>query len=250
MGKGLKELETLPRVGVNAPSFWATTHSAGCYLSSVDTGGAHTVTIHPSGEWLTVNTSFAGLEVVDIRGPEPRLVHFVPRAVVDQAHDVSFSRDGNTLYSAGISSTRIVDVTNAPLLFVPGNHDPALTAPQPVWSGWPATIENPHLVDPPVQRSPPLLGGPQRQPRVHLGLPRRLGGLGEPLPLRGVGLLLTRLLGGLEPGLQLRQPSQCLLARRLCLGDRLGHPLGLRARGTGHGLPCMHRSSAASKVVP
>ena len=83
-----------------------------CYLSSVDTGGAHTTTIHPSGEWLTINTSFAGLEVVDIRAPEPRLVRFVPRAVVDQAHDVSFSRGGSTLYSAGISSTRIVDVTD------------------------------------------------------------------------------------------------------------------------------------------
>ena len=88
------------------------THLAGCYLSSIDTAGAHTVTIHPSGEWLTVNTSWVGLEVVDIRGPEPKLVHFVPREVVDQAHDVSFSRDGNTLYSAGISSTRIVDVSD------------------------------------------------------------------------------------------------------------------------------------------
>ena len=33
--------------------------------------------------------------------------------VVDDAHDVSFSRDGNTLYSAGLSSTRVVDVTGA-----------------------------------------------------------------------------------------------------------------------------------------
>jgi hypothetical protein len=81
-----------------------------CYLSSVDSGGAHTTTIHPSGEWLTIDTAFAGLEVVDIGGPEPKLVRYVPRAVVDQAHDVSFSRDGSTLYSAGISSTRIVDV--------------------------------------------------------------------------------------------------------------------------------------------
>jgi hypothetical protein len=83
-----------------------------CYLSSVPTGGAHTTTIHPSGDWLTIDTAFAGLEVVDIRGSEPRLVHVVPRAVVDQAHDVFFSRDGNTLYSAGISSTRIVDVSD------------------------------------------------------------------------------------------------------------------------------------------
>jgi hypothetical protein len=88
------------------------TSRAGCYLSSVETGGAHTTTIHPSGEWLTINTSFAGLEIVDIRGPEPKLVHYVGRDVVDEAHDVSFSRDGNTLYSAGISSTRVVDVSD------------------------------------------------------------------------------------------------------------------------------------------
>jgi hypothetical protein len=83
-----------------------------CYLSSVETGGAHTTTIHPSGDWLTIDTAFAGLEVVDIRGPAPQLVRFVPRSVVDQAHDVSFSRDGTKLFSAGVSSTRIVDVTD------------------------------------------------------------------------------------------------------------------------------------------
>lgn len=43
---------------------------------------------------------------------------------------------------------RIVDVANVPLLFVPGNHDPALvTAPQ-----WPPAIPNPHLIDPPGPR--------------------------------------------------------------------------------------------------
>ena len=85
----------------------------GCYLSGIDTGGAHTTTIHPSGDWLTINTSFAGIEVVDIRTPAaPTLVRRTPTSVVDAAHDVSFSRDGNTLYSAGVESTRIVDVTN------------------------------------------------------------------------------------------------------------------------------------------
>jgi hypothetical protein len=81
-----------------------------CYLSSRSTGGAHTTTIHPSGDWLSVSTAFDGLEVVDVRTDTPRLVRWVPPEVVDDAHDVSFSRDGNTLYSAGISSTRIVDV--------------------------------------------------------------------------------------------------------------------------------------------
>jgi uncharacterized protein len=44
---------------------------------------------------------------------------------------------------------RIVDIANVPLLFVPGNHDPALVrrgAPAPAW---PPSIENPHLEDPP-----------------------------------------------------------------------------------------------------
>jgi hypothetical protein len=82
-----------------------------CYLSGQGSAGAHTVTIHPSGEWISVNTSFVGLEVVDIRDGTPRLARFVPDAIVDDAHDVSFSRDGATLYSAGLDSTRVVDVT-------------------------------------------------------------------------------------------------------------------------------------------
>jgi hypothetical protein len=86
------------------------TRLAGCYLSSLSSAGAHTTTIHPSGRFLTVNTSFNGLEVVDVE--TATLVRHVPVAVVDAAHDVSFSRDGNTLYSAGIDSTRIVDVTD------------------------------------------------------------------------------------------------------------------------------------------
>ncbi|HVL53635.1 MAG TPA: post-COAP-1 domain-containing protein [Vitreimonas sp.] len=103
----------LVRLSFDPQTATFTTSLLGCYVSSIRTGGAHTTTIHPSGEWLTVNTSFAGLEVVDIRQPAtPRLVHTVGTAVVDEAHDVSFSRDGNTLYSAGIASTRIVDVTN------------------------------------------------------------------------------------------------------------------------------------------
>ncbi len=77
-----------------------------CYLSSVPTGGAHTTTIHPSGKYLTVNTSFDGIEVVDIQRSPATLVRTIPETVADDAHDVSFSRDGNTLYSAGLDSTR------------------------------------------------------------------------------------------------------------------------------------------------
>jgi hypothetical protein len=83
-----------------------------CYLSSRSSAGAHTVTIHPSGDWISVNTSFVGLEVVDIRSGAPVLAQFLPDAMVDDAHDVSFSRDGKTLYSAGLDSTRVVDVTD------------------------------------------------------------------------------------------------------------------------------------------
>ena len=81
-----------------------------CYLSSLASAGAHTTTIHPSGKYLTVNTSFNGLEVVDIRTTPATLVRTIPETVADDAHDVSFSRDGNTLYSAGLDSTRILDV--------------------------------------------------------------------------------------------------------------------------------------------
>jgi hypothetical protein len=90
-----------------------TTELVDCYLSSRGSAGAHTTTIHPSGEWVSVNTSFTGLEVVDIRSGTARLAQYVPPEIVDDAHDVSFSRDGRTLYSAGLDSTRIVDVTDA-----------------------------------------------------------------------------------------------------------------------------------------
>jgi hypothetical protein len=83
-----------------------------CYVSTVSGGGAHTTTIHPSGDYLTIDTSFNGLEIVDIRSTPATLVRYLPPDLVADAHDVSFSRNGNTLYSAGLSSTRIVDVTN------------------------------------------------------------------------------------------------------------------------------------------
>ena len=81
-----------------------------CYLSSLGSAGAHTTTIHPGGRYLTVNTSFNGIEVVDIA--TAKLVRTIPETVADDAHDVSFSRDGNTLYSAGLDSTRILDITD------------------------------------------------------------------------------------------------------------------------------------------
>jgi hypothetical protein len=100
------------RLAYDPVSATFTTGLLDCYLSTLSSAGAHTVTIHPSGEWISVNTSFVGLEVVDIRDGTARFVRHLPDAIVDDAHDVSFSRDGNTLYSAGLDSTRIVDVTN------------------------------------------------------------------------------------------------------------------------------------------
>jgi hypothetical protein len=88
-----------------------TTRLIDCYLSSLDSAGAHTTTIHPGGDYLTVNTSFDGLEVVDLTGPTPTLVRTIPETVADDAHDVSFSRDGTKLYSAGLDSTRVLDVS-------------------------------------------------------------------------------------------------------------------------------------------
>jgi hypothetical protein len=100
------------RLAFDARTATFQTHRVGCYLSSLSGAGAHTVTVHPSGQWLAQNTSFAGIEVVDLRGPEPVFVRHIPPAIVDAAHDVSFSADGTRLYSAGIDSTRIVDVSN------------------------------------------------------------------------------------------------------------------------------------------
>ena len=46
---------------------------------------------------------------------------------------------------------RIVDAANVPLLFVPGNHDPALVRAREA-SAWPVPIVSSHLEDPPGPR--------------------------------------------------------------------------------------------------
>ena len=87
------------------------TERIGCYLNQG--GGAHTITIHPSGQWLSVNTSSGNaIEVVDLRSNALSLARTIPSSVAHSAHDVFFSRDGNTMYSAGLGSTRIVDVSD------------------------------------------------------------------------------------------------------------------------------------------
>jgi hypothetical protein len=87
------------------------TQRIGCYLTT-EGGGAHTITIHPSGEWLSLNTSASGIEVVDLRNNAFTFVRKIPSAIAASAHDIFFSRDGNTLYSAGVGSTRVIDVSD------------------------------------------------------------------------------------------------------------------------------------------
>ena len=87
-----------------------------------------------------------------------------------------------------------------------------------------------------MQRARALLGGAQRQPRLHLGLAGAARGLGELLAvvgdlLRGVGVLL----GAGQPRLELLEPLQVLGAGLLRLGDRPLEPLGLAAGGAGLG---------------
>lgn len=72
----------------------------------------------------------------------------------------------------------IVDAVNAPLLFVPGNHDPALTPAPIALLGLP-TMTNPNLVDPPGPR-----GGSNVDGRVEDVAGLRIAGLGGSIRYR------------------------------------------------------------------
>jgi len=100
------------------------TERMGCYLTELG-GGAHTITINPSGQWLSLNTSASGIEVVDLRNNAFTLVRKIPSAIAASAHDIYFSRDGNTMYAAGLGSTRIIDVRDV------FNREPTLIASVP-----------------------------------------------------------------------------------------------------------------------
>ena len=82
-------------------------------------------------------------------------------------------------------------------------------------------------VGPAVQRAGPLLGGAQRQPGLHLGGPRRARGLGEPLALGGVRLLLRGVLGRRQSRLELREALEVLVPGVPGGLDRLVEPGGL-----------------------
>jgi hypothetical protein len=94
-----------------------TTSLAGCYLNAVS-GGAHNASLHPSGDWLAIDTSSSGIEVVDLRGGRIAFVGKIESATGGTAHDVSFSADGDTMYvgspsgSGGVGGAFIVDVSN------------------------------------------------------------------------------------------------------------------------------------------
>lgn len=107
---------------------------ADCYLNT-GSGGAHNVTIHPSGTWLAIDTSSSGIEVVDLRGPAPVFNRKLPVALAGSAHDVSFSADGKTMYAASPGQgTYVVDVTNVltggatQIAFIPNNTQPGGSA--------------------------------------------------------------------------------------------------------------------------
>ena len=84
-----------------------------------------------------------------------------------------------------------------------------------------------------MQRASTLLGGAQREPRLHLGLPGGPRGLDQPLLLRGVRLLVARLLRRRQPLLELDDPGGGVGASGLGLGDGVGQTLRLGARRTG-----------------
>ncbi len=93
--------------------------------------GAHNATLHSSGAWLAVSAPSGNgwVDVVDLRGP-PRIRYRIVGTSTSTAcpaaaaftcivtgtswspHDVSFSRDGNTMYVAAVNLTAILDVTN------------------------------------------------------------------------------------------------------------------------------------------
>ena len=103
-----------------------------CYV--VQTGGSngsHNATLHPSGEWLAIDTTRTGVEVVDLRRTPFEMVRLIDAGVIGAAHDTSFSGDGRTLYAASPGTgTWIADVRNifdrepTTIALIPNNTEP------------------------------------------------------------------------------------------------------------------------------
>ena len=107
-----------------------TTSLLDCYVVQTPGNGAHNATLHPGGEWLAIDTTRSGVEVVDLRSSPVTMVRKIPATVVGAAHDTSFSADGNTLYAASPGTgTFIVDVSNiferdaTTIAFIPQNSE-------------------------------------------------------------------------------------------------------------------------------
>ena len=108
-----------------------TTALVDCYVVQTAGNGSHNATLHPSGEWLAIDTTRTGVEVVDLRSVPLRMVRKIPSSVVGAAHDTSFSADGATMYAASPGTgTFIVDVSNiferdaTTIAFIPNNTEP------------------------------------------------------------------------------------------------------------------------------
>ena len=90
-----------------------TTALVDCYVVQTPANGAHNATLHPSGDWLAIDTTRSGVEVVDLRSTPVGMVRKIPASVTGAAHDTSFSADGSTMYAASPGTgTWIVDVSS------------------------------------------------------------------------------------------------------------------------------------------
>lgn len=80
-------------------------------------GGAHNVTIHPSGDHLYVSTAsqidpISQVGIFDISDPRSPQLVTTWESPGNSPHDISFNADGTRAYMAGISQTRIVDTSD------------------------------------------------------------------------------------------------------------------------------------------
>ncbi|PLS80258.1 MAG: hypothetical protein CYG59_08935 [Chloroflexi bacterium] len=113
-----------------------TTSLRDCYVVRTTNNGAHNSTLHPSGDWLAVDTTRTGVEVVDLRGDGAvSFIRKIPGEVTGAAHDTSFSADGNTMYAASPGTgTYVVDVSDifnrdaTQISFIPNNTEPGESA--------------------------------------------------------------------------------------------------------------------------
>ncbi|MCV0402831.1 MAG: hypothetical protein K5924_03860 [Chloroflexi bacterium] len=119
------------RLTYNPTTATFTTALLDCYVVQTAGNGAHNATLHPSGQWLAVDTTRTGVEVVDLRSTPLTMARKIPGGVTGAAHDTSFSADGNTMYAASPGTgTYIVDVRDifnrnaTTIAFIPQNTEP------------------------------------------------------------------------------------------------------------------------------